>query len=83
MLEAAVLLSAEQHGTSLQAGRRDQVQHEGGEYHGRERLGAESPQRYPSGHMMYLRAEDIVTSNQDIRDFMTWSSEATQGPTRI
>lgn len=25
---------------------------------------------YESGHMMYLRAEDIVTSNQDIREFI-------------
>jgi carboxypeptidase C (cathepsin A) len=33
---------------------------------------------YESGHMMYLRAEDIVTSNQDIRDFIAWSMEATQ-----
>lgn len=35
---------------------------------------------YRSGHMMYLRAEDLVTSNQDIRDFVAWSLEATQGP---
>jgi carboxypeptidase C (cathepsin A) len=36
---------------------------------------------YRSGHMMYLRAEDIVTSNQDIRDFVEWSMEATRrGP---
>ena len=34
---------------------------------------------YRSGHMMYLRAEDIITSNQDIRDFVAWSMEATQG----
>lgn len=25
---------------------------------------------YRSGHMMYLRAEDLETSNQDIRDFI-------------
>jgi carboxypeptidase C (cathepsin A) len=36
---------------------------------------------YRSGHMMYLRAEDIVTSNQDIRDFVAWSMQATrEGP---
>ena len=34
---------------------------------------------YRSGHMMYLRAEDLVTSNQDIRDFIAWSLEATEG----
>lgn len=34
---------------------------------------------YESGHMMYLRAEDLPTSNQDIRDFILWSLEATQG----
>jgi carboxypeptidase C (cathepsin A) len=28
---------------------------------------------YRSGHMMYLRSEDLVTSNQDIRDFIEWS----------
>ena len=28
---------------------------------------------YRSGHMMYLRAEDLERSNQDIRDFVTWS----------
>jgi carboxypeptidase C (cathepsin A) len=32
---------------------------------------------YRSGHMMYLRAEDIVTSNQDIRDFVGWALAAT------
>ncbi len=38
---------------------------------------------YRSGHMMYLRAEDIVTSNQDIRDFVEWSMQATrEGPAR-
>lgn len=25
---------------------------------------------YRSGHMMYLRAEDLVTSNEHIRDFI-------------
>jgi carboxypeptidase C (cathepsin A) len=35
---------------------------------------------YRSGHMMYLRAEDIVTSNQDIRDFVEWAMEATAAP---
>jgi carboxypeptidase C (cathepsin A) len=31
---------------------------------------------YRSGHMMYLRAEDIVTANQDLRDFIDWSLQA-------
>ncbi|NNK64736.1 MAG: carboxypeptidase, partial [Gemmatimonadetes bacterium] len=35
---------------------------------------------YRSGHMMYLRAEDLITSNQDIRDFIAWSLEAAVGP---
>lgn len=35
---------------------------------------------YRSGHMMYLRAEDIVTSNQDIRDFIGWALDATEAP---
>ncbi|MDX1393915.1 MAG: carboxypeptidase [Gemmatimonadota bacterium] len=34
---------------------------------------------YRSGHMMYLRADDRVTSNQDIRDFIEWSLEAAEG----
>ncbi len=37
---------------------------------------------YRSGHMMYLRAEDLETSNQDIRDFIAWSLEAIEGPAR-
>lgn len=38
---------------------------------------------YRSGHMMYLRAEDLVTSNQDIRDFMAWSLDAVgRGPAK-
>ena len=38
---------------------------------------------YRSGHMMYLRAEDIITSNQDIRDFVAWAMQATkEGPAR-
>ena len=28
---------------------------------------------YRSGHMMYLRSEDLDTSNQDIREFIEWS----------
>jgi hypothetical protein len=33
--------------------------------------------------MMYLRAEDIITSNQDIRDFVAWAMRATnEGPAR-
>jgi len=31
---------------------------------------------YRSGHMMYLRMEDLVTSNQDIREFIEWSVPA-------
>jgi hypothetical protein len=37
---------------------------------------------YRSGHMMYLRAEDLDRANQDIRDFLAWSLEATRGPAR-
>jgi hypothetical protein len=35
---------------------------------------------YRSGHMMYLRAEDLARSNQDIRDFMGWALEAAEDP---
>jgi carboxypeptidase C (cathepsin A) len=35
---------------------------------------------YRSGHMMYLRAEDLERSNQDIRDFMGWALEAAEDP---
>jgi len=28
---------------------------------------------YRSGHMMYLRSEDLATSNEDVRDFIEWS----------
>jgi carboxypeptidase C (cathepsin A) len=31
---------------------------------------------YRSGHMMYLRNEDLGTSNQDIREFIEWSVPA-------
>jgi carboxypeptidase C (cathepsin A) len=37
---------------------------------------------YRSGHMMYLRAEDLATSNQDIREFVAWALEATEGSAR-
>lgn len=37
---------------------------------------------YRSGHMMYLRAEDLERANQDIRDFLAWSLEAIEGPAR-
>jgi carboxypeptidase C (cathepsin A) len=37
---------------------------------------------YRSGHMMYLRAEDLATSNQDIRDFVRWALEAADVPAR-
>jgi carboxypeptidase C (cathepsin A) len=35
---------------------------------------------YRSGHMMYLRDEDLVTSNQDIRDFIQWATPAEGAP---
>lgn len=35
---------------------------------------------YRSGHMMYLRAEDLETSNQDIREFIDWSLAGVAGP---
>lgn len=35
---------------------------------------------YRSGHMMYLRAQDLLTSNQDIRDFIDWAMSAAEGP---
>jgi hypothetical protein len=31
---------------------------------------------YRSGHMMYLRAEDLATSNEDIRQFIQKSAVA-------
>jgi carboxypeptidase C (cathepsin A) len=37
---------------------------------------------YRSGHMMYLRDEDLATANDDIRAFIAWSLEAAQGPAR-
>lgn len=37
---------------------------------------------YRSGHMMYLRAEDLATSNQDIREFVAWALEATEASAR-
>ena len=33
---------------------------------------------YRSGHMMYLRSEDLETSNQHIRDFIAWSLEGVE-----
>lgn len=35
---------------------------------------------YRSGHMMYLRDQDLVTSNQDIRDFIQWATPAEGAP---
>ena len=29
---------------------------------------------YRSGHMMYLRAEDLITANEDIREFILKST---------
>ncbi|MEX0720447.1 MAG: carboxypeptidase [Balneolaceae bacterium] len=37
---------------------------------------------YRSGHMMYLRAEDLSTSNQDIRDFIMNSMPAEEMPAK-
>ena len=37
---------------------------------------------YRSGHMMYLRTEDLATSNQDIRDFIAWAMDAANAPAR-
>jgi carboxypeptidase C (cathepsin A) len=34
---------------------------------------------YESGHMMYLRQEDLEGSNQDVRDFIEWSLEGDVG----
>jgi carboxypeptidase C (cathepsin A) len=37
---------------------------------------------YRSGHMMYLRTEDLPTSNQHIREFMEWAIPAPGTPAR-
>jgi carboxypeptidase C (cathepsin A) len=37
---------------------------------------------YRSGHMMYLRTEDLARANQDIRDFVRWALEAAQESAR-
>ncbi len=37
---------------------------------------------YRSGHMMYLRQEDLATSNQDIRNFIAKAVEAGKVPAR-
>ena len=37
---------------------------------------------YRSGHMMYLREEDLATANQDIREFIRWSLDAAERPAR-
>ncbi|MHA7128565.1 S10 family peptidase [Algoriphagus namhaensis] len=37
---------------------------------------------YRSGHMMYLRAEDLATSNQDIRDFIEQSKVMPDQPAK-
>ena len=42
----------------------------GGEFRDRFRL-----RWYESGHMMYLRQEDLEGSNQDLRDFISWCLE--------
>jgi len=35
---------------------------------------------YRSGHMMYLRDEDLATSNEHIRDFVRWATPAEGAP---
>ena len=35
---------------------------------------------YRSGHMMYLRADDLATSNEDIREFIRQSIPAVGQP---
>jgi len=37
---------------------------------------------YRSGHMMYLRAEDLATSNEDIRQFILKATPAERAPAR-
>jgi len=37
---------------------------------------------YRSGHMMYLRTEDLATSNQDIRDFIAEAVRAGNAPAK-
>jgi len=37
---------------------------------------------YRSGHMMYLRADDLVTSNEDIREFILESIPAEGMPAK-
>jgi hypothetical protein len=37
---------------------------------------------YRSGHMMYLRSEDLETSNEDIRKFIKNSLPAEGAPTK-
>ncbi|MFS8638640.1 MAG: carboxypeptidase, partial [Gemmatimonadota bacterium] len=35
---------------------------------------------YRSGHMMYLRDEDLVTANDHIREFIRWATPADGQP---
>ncbi|MES2161710.1 MAG: carboxypeptidase [Pseudomonadota bacterium] len=37
---------------------------------------------YRSGHMMYLRSEDLATSNEDLRDFIRKATPAPNAPAR-
>lgn len=37
---------------------------------------------YRSGHMMYLRQEDLATSNQHLREFMEWALARAEEPAR-
>jgi carboxypeptidase C (cathepsin A) len=37
---------------------------------------------YRSGHMMYLRQEDLATSTQDIRDFISLSTPKPDQPAK-
>ena len=37
---------------------------------------------YESGHMMYLRSEDLEKSNDDIRDFIKYSTPGKGKPAK-
>jgi hypothetical protein len=50
----------------------------GGRLHDRLRF-----EGYRSGHMMYLRQEDLATSNQHIRDFIADAVMAAGVPARF
>jgi carboxypeptidase C (cathepsin A) len=50
----------------------------GGEYRDRFRFAW-----YESGHMMYLRQEDLEGANQDLREFIQWCMEGEAGYPRV